>query len=173
MNKNILAILLCVTMTLFGVGLESDKADRIGSDLIVKDSQYKLVFFGYAGCYHFCDPRLRQIDPIYEALKGSRDITVLFIDISDTTSLPESQVFVRNVNDDFTAINPNNDDVVGLQQRFQDLFIRKLPDGEYLHSGFLYLLERHEGEYYLLKTYLEFTDTKRVVADIKTITQVD
>ncbi len=150
--------------------VQPNQDDLIGSELIEKDSEYKLVFFGYAGCYHFCDPRLRLIDPIYRQVKDGLDITMLFIDISETTTLSASRVFVKEVNRDFEAINPSNDEVKTLQQKFQDVFIRKLPDGEYLHSGFLYLLKRENGQYYLLKTYLEFTDTDAVAADIKTIT---
>ena len=42
-----------------------------------------------------------------------------------------------------------------------------MPDGEYLHSGFLYLLKKVDQDYYLLKIYPEFAKTQGVIDDIK------
>lgn len=145
--------------------------DSIDSELILKDSEYKLVFFGYAHCYHFCDPRLKHIDYIYEAIKDDLDVSVLFVDISEETSLDEALSFVKDTNKEFEAINPDNDSIRVLQKKFQDVFIRKMPDGEYLHSGFLYLLKKQGDKYYLIKTYLEFFNTDAVVTNIKEITE--
>ena len=147
------------------------KEDLISSELILKDSEYKLVFFGYAHCYHFCDPRLKHIDFIYKALKDSLDVKVFFIDISEESSLDEALSFVKDTNKEFEAINPDSDSIKVLQKKFQDVFIRKLPDDEYLHSGFMYLLKKQDDKYYLTKTYLEFFDTDAVVSDIKNITE--
>lgn len=147
-----------------------DKADIIASEHIANDSEYKLVFFGYAGCYHFCDPRLKQIDPIYERIKKELDVKMLFIDISEETTLASAQAFVKDVNKEFEAIDPDHETIQTLQKMFQDVYIRKMPDGEYWHSGFLYLLKRYGGNYELLKIYLEFTQTDAVVADIKKAT---
>jgi protein SCO1 len=143
--------------------------DKIDSKLIPKDSKYKLLFFGYAGCYHFCDPRLRQIDPIFTALKKELDISMLFIDISDGQHLKASQEFVKAVNPEFEAIDPDDEQTKVLQQKIKDLYVRKLPDGEYLHSGFLYLLQEHEERYYLIKLYPEFINAKAVIENIKKI----
>lgn len=146
------------------------EADIIDSELIVNDSEYKLVFFGYAGCYHFCDPRLKQIDPIYEKIKNDLDVKMLFIDISEETTLEAAVAFVQDVNREFEAINPDNETIQTLQKLFQDVYIRKMPDGEYWHSGFLYLLKRVDGKYALVKVYVEFTQTDLIVEDIKKIT---
>ncbi len=146
-----------------------DQTDLIGSELIAKDSEYKLIFFGYAGCYHFCDPRLRLIDPIYKELKKSLDISMLFIDISQESSVDAARKFVKDVNSEFEAIHPTQNQMKALHKEFKDLFIQKMPDGEYLHSGFLYLLQRHEGNYYLKKIFLEFYDDKKVIESIKKV----
>lgn len=151
--------------------LAMNEEDRIGSELILKDAEYKLVFFGYAGCYHFCDPRLKHIDFIYKKIKNDLDVKVLLIDISQESTLEEAVSFVKETNKEFQAINPDNDSIKVLQKKFQDVFISKMPDGEYLHSGFLYLLKKQGDKYYLLKTYLEFYDIDEVVADIKNITE--
>ncbi len=147
-----------------------DPSDLIDSSVIKKDSEYKLVFFGYAGCYHFCDPRLRQIDPIYKEIKKTLDIKMLFIDISEASTLKDAQAFVKDVNKEFEAINPDSETIKLLQKRFKDVFISKMPDGEYLHSGFLYLLKKYDQKYYLEKIYLEFSKSATVVTDIKKIT---
>lgn len=144
-----------------------NKLDLIESDLIKKDSEYKLVFFGYAGCYHFCDPRLRQIDPIYKEIKKHVDLKMLFVDISAETTHKAAELFVKDVNNEFEAINPDNDRIKILQKKFQDVYVRRLPDGEYLHSGFLYLLKKHKQNYYMLKIYPEFFNSDAVIADIK------
>lgn len=144
-------------------------SDLIVSELIARDSEYKLLFFGYAGCYHFCDPRLRQIDPIYKALKKILDIKVLFVDISEESSLNAAKTFVQDVNREFEAIHPNKVQMKKLQKRFEDLFIQKMPDGEYVHSGSLYLLKRHDNGYVLQKIYLEFINSEGVVQSIKKI----
>ena len=162
---------LIISLMLLGTWAYADmkilESDKIDAHVIVKDSEYKLVFFGYAGCYHFCDPRLRQIDPIYTDLKKSLDIKVLFVDISEDRNLSASKNFVHDVNKEFEAINPDHKTVMSLQKKFQDVYIRKLPDGEYLHSGFLYLLKKENGKYYLVKTYLEFTKSAIIVNDIE------
>lgn len=141
--------------------------DSIVSDFIKLDSEYKLVFFGYAGCYHFCDPRLRQIDSIYEKLKNSLDINVLFVDISVESTHAAAKKFVTEVNSAFEVVSPDEKGIKRLQKKFQDVYVQKMPDGEYLHSGFLYLLKRYKQKYYLLKIYPEFFNTKAVVTDIK------
>ena len=146
-----------------------DPIDIIGSDVITKDSEYKLVFFGYAGCYHFCDPRLRQIEPIYKELKKSLDVKMLFVEISAEAKPVDSERFVKDVNSEFEAVNPDSDSLKVLQKQFQNVYVRKMPDGEYLHSGFLYLLRKYEQKYYLLKIYPDFTDAKALIADIKKI----
>ena len=147
--------------------LEVDKLDIIDSALLKKDSEYKFVFFGYAGCYHFCDPRLRQVDPIYKEMKKSLDIKMLFIDISEDQNHTASELFVKDVNGEFEAINPDTNGIKVLQKKFQDVYVRKLPDGEYLHSGFLYLLKKYKQNYYILKIYPEFVNSDAVIADIK------
>lgn len=179
MKKNVIISLLLgfalvVLISLVKSSLETDKVvvnqlDLVASDLIKKDSEYKLLFFGYAGCYHFCDPRLRQIDPIYKKLKKHLDLKVLFVDISAETTLKEAELFVKDVNREFEAINPDSDHLKVLQKKFQDVYVRRLPDGEYLHSGFLYLLKKHEQSYYILKIYPEFVNSDAVIADIKKI----
>lgn len=146
-----------------------DKLDIIDSELIEKDSEYKLVFFGYAGCYHFCDPRLHQIDPIYNEIKKQLDIKVLFVDISLETTLDEAATFAKDVNSEFETINPDSESIEQLQKKFQDVYIRKMPDGEYLHSGFLYLLKKHDKKYYLIKIYPEFINTDAVIENIRKI----
>jgi protein SCO1/2 len=144
--------------------------DTISSSLIKTNSEYKMVFFGYAGCYHFCDPRLKQLDPIYNALKSKRDIKVLFIDISNETTLDAVKSFIKETNSEFEFINPDNRNLKILQRKFEDVYIQKLPDGEYLHSGFLYLLKRQQDEYQLLKIYVDFRNTDVVVKDILRLT---
>ena len=144
-----------------------DPIDIIASDVIKKDSEYKLVFFGYAGCYHFCDPRLRQIDPIYKELKKSLDLKMLFVEISAEATDIDSQNFVKDVNSEFEAVNPDPDNLKVLQKQFKNVYVRKMPEGEYLHSGFLYLLKKYGQKYYILKIYTEFTNSKAVIADIK------
>ncbi len=143
-----------------------NKDDAIATHLIAKDAAYKLVFFGYAGCYHFCDPKLRQIDPIYEKTKKELDLKMLFIDISEETTLQASQDFAKAVNKEFEAIHPSPKDIKDLQKRFQDVYIKKMPDGEYLHSGFLYLLKKVDQTYYLVKIYPEFDKSELISADI-------
>ncbi len=153
-----------------GYSSTKGNAEIIDSELIAVDSEYKLVFFGYAGCYHYCDPRLKQIDPIYEKIKDDLDVKMLFIDISEETTLEAAAAFVKDVNKEFEAINPDTADIEKLQKMFQDVYIRKMPDGEYWHSGFLYLLKRVDDSYGLVKVYVEFTQTDVVAADIKKIT---
>jgi len=146
------------------------KVEIIDSTLIANDSEYKLVFFGYAGCYHFCDPRLKLIGPIYDEIKKELDVKMLFIDISEETTLEAADAFVKDVHKEFEAINPDSENIKTLQKLFKDVYIRKMPDGEYWHSGFLYLLKRYGEKYELLKIYLEFTRTDAVAADIKKLT---
>jgi cytochrome oxidase Cu insertion factor (SCO1/SenC/PrrC family) len=147
-----------------------DKKDLIDSALLAKDSEYKFVFFGYAGCYHFCDPRLKLIDPIYKEIKKVLDLKMLFVDISDETTHEAAEAFAKETNSEFTAISPDTKGRLALQTKFKDLFISKMPDGDYLHSGFLYLLKRENGKYYLLKTYLRFDNSEMIIEDIKKIT---
>jgi len=149
--------------------LAVDKLDIIDSDLIKKDSEYKLVFFGYAGCYHFCDPKLRQIDPIYKEIKKSLDVKMLFVDISADTTHKAAQHFAKDVNSEFESISPDSESIKVLQKKFQDVYIRKMPDGEYVHSGFLYLLKKQKNKYYLLKIYPEFVNSTAVIANIRKI----
>lgn len=141
--------------------------DMINSDLIKKDAKYKLVFFGYAGCYHFCDPRLHQIHAIYEELKNDLSIKMLFVDISLQTTYDQAEHFVKDVNVEFESINPDSKSMNDLQKKFQDVYVRKMGDGDYVHSGFLYLLQQHKQKYYLIKIYPEFHNTQAVINDIK------
>lgn len=167
--KLVAGALVVVSMGYLSINMfrAQDGVAIIDSELIINDSAYKLLFFGYAGCYHFCDPRLRQIDTIYEQLKKDLDIKVLFIDISEETTLEAAVAFVNDVNREFEVINPDNENIKTLQKIFQDVYIQKMPDSEYLHSGFLYLLKRSGDRYVLEKIYLEFMQTDAVVADIK------
>ena len=146
-----------------------NKNDIIASDLIKKDSDYKLVFFGYAGCYHFCDPRLHQIDTIYKELKNDLDLKMLFVDISTETTHKDAESFAKNVNSEFETISPDAQNITLLQKKFKDVFISKMPDGDYLHSGFLYLLKKDAENYYLIKTYMRFAKSGSVIADIKKV----
>jgi len=168
----LIAMMIIVSYSFVQFSSKADQSivkelEMIDSDLIKKDSEYKLVFFGYAGCYHFCDPRLRQIDPIYKELQKSLDIKMLFVDISNETTHDEAKRFVKEVNGEFETISPDNTGIKGLQKKFQDVYISKMPDGEYMHSGFLYLLKKYKQKYYMLKIYPEFMNTKGVINDIK------
>ena len=112
-----------------------------------EDAKVVLLYFGYAGCETICTPSLHEISEIYTQIQ-SKNISVYFINLLDTTPQELPQQFAKHFHQDFHGIYLNTQELQKLQNTINIAFTKSLTNEfELNHAGHLYLLEKNKTTY--------------------------
>lgn len=131
----------------------------------------ELVFFGYAGCFDICTPRLEILSSWYSSLPEERrkKFTLRFMDISipDNKSIPDS--FAKTFNPDFKGVFLDKNILRVYTKAFNVYFSKALIDEtEMDHTAHLYLLNKSKEGKQLRYIYTAYPyDFNQIQSDIE------
>jgi protein SCO1/2 len=116
------------------------------------ESHYVLVFFGYPGCRDICSPVLQRLQKIYERCANPQQLAVVFVNLWEEMSKNETQQYAQFFHKDFIGLAFSNE----LNQLFGAWKIPQ-PNGQLIHSDYIYLLEKFEYNQWIIKELFKKT----------------
>lgn len=137
------------------------KSNRIITADLSTQARYALVFFGYPGCRDICSTVLQQLQKIYGSCANPQQLAVVFVNLWAEMSKIETQQYVQLFHNDFIGLAFSNE----LNQQFGAWQIPQ-PDGQLIHSDYIYLLEKKQYNQWVIKELFKetFSEEQLIIA---------
>lgn len=182
--KNILGIglVICTLLTLLLLGFpqvfSSNSSAKVEKEKLLKfdflkneTSKIVLLYAGYVGCKTICVPSLQELNHIYKKVAEKKDLSVYFVNLLDESNEEQVKRFSSYFNNDFKGVYLSKKEKINIFNNLNINYSKSLSDKlEINHSGYLYLLEKKEQNYY--QKYIYTTrpfNEELIINDLKTL----
>jgi len=115
------------------------------------ESGKALIFFGFSACHGVCPTTLSGLSRTLNEIDPSQRPTVYFIDIDENSSQKLASRYAKQFHPNFQGFHPSLLQMKRLKSNFGLNF--SVVNTGINHRGRTYLLERRDGNWWLVKVY--------------------
>jgi len=122
-----------------------------------------LIFFGFSACQGVCPTTLSGLSSTLRKIKAPQRPAVYFIDIDENSSQELASSYAKQFHPKFQGFYPSRTQLKQLKNNFG--LNLGVVNNEISHRGRTYLLERRDGNWWLIKVYNPETYSLDTIAE--------
>ena len=119
--------------------------------ILAAEHDKTLIFFGFSACQGVCPTTLSSLSKTFKKIEAPRRPAVYFIDIGENSSQDLASNYAKQFHPNFLGFHPSRLQLKQLKTNFGLNF--SVVNTEPNHRGRTYLLERRDGNWWLIKVY--------------------